>query len=162
MWFAIFITLLLTFQCESIEDGWKGIKPLKTSRGDVERILKSPTTEIAGSFGYVDGNIFIRVLYSTSPCEKDEYGRGYLSVPADRVLTYYVIFKKRVEISELKFNREEFRRDESGDVEGVITYFNADYSILISVKQEGAKELVTSISFKPSAEQIAAFVCEKK
>lgn len=68
--YALFLTVFLNsiVSCQTIEEGWKGIKPLKADKTSVEKLLGKPEIDNNGYHGYRTDGAFIQVNYSTLPC----------------------------------------------------------------------------------------------
>lgn len=95
MYILLFIMFLnLIVSCDTIEDGWKGIKPLKTDKISVNKLLGTPEIDDNEYHRYTSDEAFVRVNYSTAPCKDNQYKRGEYNIAQDTVLDYYVVIKK--------------------------------------------------------------------
>ena len=87
----------LTFVAVSEAKDWRGIKPLHSTRADVERSLGQPQQGSKGSYSTADETIL--VSYSESPC-----AHGW-NVPPGTVISLSVYPKKPLKIDTLGISR---------------------------------------------------------
>src|SRR5258708_21936317 len=101
--FSATLTLLLVFAigCDSIEEGWKTIRPLSTTKDSVQKLLGNPEIDENGYYGYVTEDAYVQINYSSAPCKDNQYKRGIFNVPTDTVISYTVNIKKAIQLSEL-------------------------------------------------------------
>lgn len=156
------LTLILTsaVSCESIENGWKKIKPLQTERTVAERVLGSGAADDNSYYMYPTEDAYVQVNYSTAPCKANRYERGKFNVPYNTVLDYSVMFKNPPLLSEIRFNREKYVKDTSGDLLDVAAYRNNEDGVDIAVAIEGNREIVHKIYFRPTRKDSEKFVCK--
>jgi hypothetical protein len=154
------IALLSPFAiCQTIENGWKEIKPLKTSKAAVEKILGHAEPDQSGYFGYQPGDeVFVQVNYSTEPCQADSVGRGKYAVPKDTVLGYNVRFRKSINLSDLKYRRQDYVRQTDPHSEGQFVLINRNGGVMITGETNGS-DLVNVIYFTPSTADKEKFKC---
>ena len=76
----------------SVAKDWRGIKPLSSTRADVERLLGAPQQSSAHAFFYSLPNEIVVVRFQSGPC--DEFGLGW-KVPANTVIEVGVIPKEK-------------------------------------------------------------------
>lgn len=155
----IFMSLIMTIQCQTIEKGWKEIRPLHSDKSAVDRILGPSKVDKNGYFDYSTEDAYIRVNYSTVPCRNNQYLRGKFSVPENTVLDYVVLWKNLTKLSELEFKREQYHKDTSGDVTNFISYINSKDGVAINVTVLGNEEFVRNIRFRPSKTDSEKFAC---
>ena len=147
---------------QNIENGWKAIKPLKTNKTTVDKILGKPETDDNGYQRYSMDEAFIRVNYSTLPCQDDPYDRGKYVVPKKTVLDYYVVLEKDfVPLSEFGVNLKKYEKDTSGDLINFINYRNNDIGIDFAVTVQETFEFVREIRFTPSKKDNETFKCKE-
>jgi hypothetical protein len=144
---------------QSIEEGWKGILPLKTSRAEVENRLGRPEVDDDGYYRYKTDDAFIRVNYSCTPCQDSKFGRGQYKVATGTVLDYYVIPKDRKVFSNLELKRDTYIRDTSGDVQNNVLYVNKDNSVIVSIHLQEGTEYVGRIYYNPRSADAKALKC---
>lgn len=156
---------------QRIEDGWKSLVPLKTTRQEAEKILGKPEIDDNGYYRYRTAEAFVEVNYSTSPCAGNQYNRGKYNVPADTILSYQVSLGKIVPIDEVKFDRKNYYRDSSSDLLTSITYWesipntrkvSSGYGVGIKVYLQIDKEYVTGFSYFPRNEEIQQAQCKNQ
>lgn len=160
IFFLIMILSSVTFS-QTIEDGWKGIKPLKTSRTEVEKLLGKPEIDDNGYHRYRTDEAFVRVNYSTTGCKDNQYKRGRYNVPEDTVLDYYVVINDFTLLSDLKIKKENYYRDASGDVENNVVYVERADTIIISVHIQQDTEYVGTIYYQPQKEDKELYKCDE-
>ena len=129
------------------EEGWRGIVPLRSTRGDVERVLGKPIDDLG--YLYDTGKERILVYYQSEPCAAgDTQGRparGGWNVPRDTVLSFRVHLKTKVRFSDLKIDRaiyKEARHPHGPD----IVYYNNDEAGQ-SYEVDGGDGTVRSVSY---------------
>ena len=165
--FVAFIGLLLITvegQPQAVENGWKGILPLVSSRTDVEKAYgKHERVDDNGYYNYRTGDFFVQVNYATGPCHPNRYNRGKFNVPEGTVLDLWVHLKKTILLSDLNFNRDAYFRSTGGDVEGVVYYQSRDPKIFIttSILDDGQTEEVGRIIYGPSEKSAMKFTCPR-
>jgi hypothetical protein len=147
--------------CDSIENGWKGIKPLKTDKASVDKLLGTPEIDTDGFQGYTKDNIYVRINYSSTPCINTYFGRGEYNIAKDTVLNYEVVIKRVMKISELEFNHEKYLKDTSGDLANFVSYIDSEDGIIITVYVQEGTEYVKTISFSPTKQDSETFKCSK-
>lgn len=142
-----------------LEDGWKGIKPLRSDVVSVEKILGKPDIDANGFYRYRDGENFVRVNYSTKPCEESMFGRGMYNVPAGTVLNYEVHVDPALKLSDVDFDRAKYYRDTSGDVVERVLYVNGSAGVWITVGVRDGIEYVAGFTFWPSNDDKTRLKC---
>src|ERR1044072_9996361 len=73
---------------------WRQIVPLKTTRGEVERLLGSTTGDYFAKYELKEGSLFIE--YSSGPCKPER--KGGWKVPRDVVIRVNFSPKQRKRI----------------------------------------------------------------
>lgn len=130
---------------------WRGIRPLVSTRAQVERLLGAPTDSLEQTFMYENGSDKINVLYSRAVCEQTEAGRW--NVPKDTVLKVKVIPQRILLIRALKFDRSKYQRIREAHPENWVHYINLDQGITIDAEIRGGREEVMSLVYEPSSRQ---------
>lgn len=163
MRFLILIFALnLSGSCQSLEDGWKDIRPLKTDKKTVEKILGTPKVDSNGYHGYKIGDVFIQVNYSTEPCVGDLLNRGKYNVPKDTVLEYIVYFHEFTELSKLKFDRKKFTESRSEHLSEVFYLASREIGVIIAAFEQQGREYVSNIEFRPKTKDMEKVKCPKQ
>jgi len=150
------ITLSSLNNC-TIETGWKGIKPLKTNRAQVEGFLKNPTKN-GSQISYDTDDALVHVTYSTAPCS--DIGSGAFKVEQDTVIDYQVVLTKDVKISELKWKKNLYKRLNDPEVRQFVDYINAQDGIIVNaVKLDDGSEKVRIIKYYPDQDSKSSLKC---
>jgi hypothetical protein len=117
---------------------WRGIRPLYSTRADVERLLGIPE-KTGSTTWYKAGGDSVGVLYSDSPCQGGELG---WNVPAGTVLQINVRPQEPRDFAELNLDESEYVRA-YGHVGRV--YINLDEGISYHIRHDGVVETVSYI-----------------
>lgn len=155
---CIFVLAHATF-AQSLDDGWKGVRPLLTDKVAVEKTFGNAEIDDNGYHSYRHGGTFIQVNFSSAPCAKDQYNRGEFTVAADTVLGYTVNFSSSILLSELKFDTSSYRKETSDHAPGQIHYISDKHSVMISSAIQGSREYVGRIMFKPNVADSKRLKC---
>ena len=148
---------------QTVEDGWKDIKPLKTDKATVNQILGKPEKVDDNDYhNYRTEEAFIRVNYSTAPCKDNQYERGEYNVTEETVLDYWVRPEKAIKLSDFQFKREKYKRVPDQELRDLARYYNEEDGVFIFVGIEDEIEYVGKIYFRPSKQDSEAFKCEEK
>lgn len=158
---VIFMLLIINSAifCTTIEDGWKGIKPLVTDKTTVNALLGKPLIDDNDYHKYSTEDGGFNVNYSVNPCESNSYDRGEFNVPKDTVLTYYITLKKKLKLSDLEFKREKYRRVKDHHFSNEVAYYNNDDGVEIQVHISDNVEYIDRIYFRPSKKDKESFAC---
>ena len=130
-----------------VENEWKGLVPLRSTKTDVEKILGKPVKQDSDSLTYKTDKEEVRVSYSKANCKGSMNG---WNVPANTVLEFTVYPDKELKIAEDEFKNEKifsyslnsFILQEKGIAYGL------DYG-LDSKTERIALNVVKYISFMP-------------
>lgn len=145
---VLVLFLVAAASCQTLEDGWKGIQPLRTGKTKVEKILGNPKVIDDNNYhGYRADGVFIQVNYSTAPCAENQYNRGRYNIPADTVLDYVVNLHTRIKLSDLKFEKAEYYRETDHHSSNLVYYTRRDNSIRITAVVQDDGEYAGRISF---------------
>lgn len=147
--------------CQNVEEGWKDLKPLHTSKKQVERHFGTPKVDNNGYHNYKSGDVAIQVNYSTAPCVGDILNRGVYKIPAETVLSYILHFHSLTELSKLKFNRKQYKESRSEHQSEQLLLGNKDAGILIVAYIWEGKEYISSIEFRPRPKDAEKLKCPK-
>lgn len=156
------LTLLLSIivSCDPIEEGWKGIRPFKTNRTTVDKILGKPEESSPGYFNYRAPDSFVHMTYSTGACLEDQLGRGEYNVPKDTVLRYNVHIKKAFKLADLRFNVERYKKSADPELLERSYYYNDVDGVEISTIKADGIEYVARISFELSKAEKKSLECK--
>ena len=134
--FSILSWSALTQQTES---GWRGIRPLHSTRKDVEQLLGTSLDKCRCLYKTKDETIFAE--YAQNKCKGSVPG---WNVPADSLLRLTVRSKIQPEFSSINvdLNRYQVRQDDTFTK----YYFNGDEGIEYSVSPDGK---ITAVTYTP-------------
>jgi hypothetical protein len=162
MFFLILLLSIGSIQCD-VQDGWKDLRPLVTSRPEAEKKIGSFRTGAANKdyYDYETEDAFVQINYSTVPCSEDRLSRGQYSVPTNTILDYWVVPKKKIKLTQLRFDRTKFERV-TGHVLNAAHYENTNDGIDISVTVEiDGTETLAKIRYTPPRSLARKYSCEK-
>ena len=159
----LFLVTLVFFDVtvlgQTLEDGWKGIKPLRTDKVAVDKLLGKPSIDDNGYAHYEIEGAVIEVNFSACPCLENNYGRGKYNVPKDFVLGYRVFLRKGISISDVSFRREDYHIDTGVD-DGSTTYRNHKDGVMIGVEIHGNNTFISGFEFQPSKADAERLKCK--
>jgi hypothetical protein len=142
------LVLLMTTSITAAKD-WRGLKPLISTRADVERLLGAPQKPTRSSYeSYKSGNDLIHVRYSTGICEDlSEWRVPRDTVTSIRVEPPYARLTADLLFRDLQMDPQTFKQSYLGD-DGTRSYWNADEGILMVVI--GGKDLLIDVTYTPT------------
>jgi hypothetical protein len=143
---AILLSITLFGIGSCVPTGWNGIVPLHSTREEVERFLGPPVRPCTKGCSYDTKNEGVFVLYSGKPCESGEQSRW--RVPPDTVLGLSVYPAVKPQLSHLKLNLKSFAKTRDPELQGYLTYTDAQEGVTYEVSDKG---LVLGIEFFPSS-----------
>jgi hypothetical protein len=163
---SVIFALVLTAgaNCQTLEEGWSGIKPLETKKSVVEEKLGRTKLDAIGPYYDYDGNkIVIRANYSTSPCMPVPGDPKGYRIPKDTVLDYVVYFNNPTLLSEIKFDGDEYTKQLSVHRPDDFILLNEEKGIMIVgyVRNDVVGEYIDKIYFRPSRQVKAKLSCKK-
>lgn len=112
--------------------GWNGIRPLHSTRQDVERLLGRSNE--ACRCNYEMGDLKVFVQYSDEKCSP--FSKDGWDVPLDTVINVSVYPKTRPRLSELKIDLSKYRKTEDQELPGVFYYTNEESGSMIAAEGE--------------------------
>jgi hypothetical protein len=155
---AALFTFAYGLDCK-LEDGWKGIKVLQTSRSQVEQLLGKPV-EVGNVYTrYKMDDEIINIRFAIEGGCKSVSKLGGWDVEEGTVLDYFVVPKSEVRLGELKWDRSGYSRVEDTHQLGFIYYKHVSASIRLTSIKRDDHELVRTIEFWPTSEQMQKFKC---
>jgi len=134
---ALLLSFVLVCLNTVKDPDWHQIKPLQSTRGDVEHLLGPSNEAYYADYTLEEGNLFIE--YSNGPCRPDR--KGGWNVPKDVVVKLNFSPKQKRKISELKLDPKKFRRVAGEHVQGVFYYINDEEGITYEVQQGRVDEV---------------------
>jgi len=156
----LFFLLIFLPLCDSIENGWNGIKPLHSNRLAVDKLVGEPKIDFLGYANYAGAEQFVHVTYSKRPCSEDRLGRGEYNVPENTVLNFQVVMRKELKLKDLRFSPEKYRRVADTENPTLTHYYNDNDGITIETGRNGDTEYVGQIIYRPSKPDIAKYRCK--
>lgn len=128
--------------------GWRGIVPLRSTRGDVERLIGKPNIE----YGLYDiANERVRISYSGDPCS--EGLQGAYKVPRDTVVSIDVTPQNTVRLADLRLDPGKYQRTAGRPERDHSLYRNEEEGVTYLVSEGGGAEsgVVQRIHYGPAA-----------
>lgn len=139
------VILIAVWCCSADAKGWKGIVPLHSDRGDVEKLLGAPTGEC--KCFYETGSETIRVEYAKAPCAG--YPSGW-NVSAGKVLTIDVRPNQPVKFTDLQLVENKFYK--AADDTFTRYYSSRADGVQYTVSSDG---MVQAVTYFPSSNDSA-------
>ena len=100
---------------QKLADGWKGLRPLKSTLQHEEKALGKPwRIDDNNYYNYETDEAYIEVNYSTAPFLANQYKRGKYKIPENTILDYSVIPKARPKVVDFEFDRRKYERYGAG------------------------------------------------
>lgn len=128
---------------------WRGIRPLYSTRKEVEQLLGKPASQFLNkAYPYDTHDEQVSVLYSEGPCTPSVVGKW--NVPADTVLRFTVYPQRTILIAELGLSREEYHRIPDSHVPNWFYWINRKEGIMIQSELKYGSEQVMSIEYSRS------------
>jgi hypothetical protein len=109
---------------------WRGVKPLHSTRQDVERLLGQPTEPGKVSARYDLKDAVVRVVFTGAPACNTE--NGWL-IPEGTVTELTVTPKESMTLSDLKINEREYKKTTDPRNPNYVKYTNRDAGRSINV-----------------------------
>jgi hypothetical protein len=142
--------LSLSMAAPSQIENWRGIKPLHSTRADVERLLGAPKESTGVASTYDTGNEKVLIFYSTSPCKKG-ISEGW-NIPRDTVTSFTVHPNAKLLVDDLKLDKTKYERRRDPHLEGIVYYSSKAEGIFIQARVlEGGAEDVDDITYQAAA-----------
>ena len=111
---------------------WCGITPLRSTRGDVEKLVGRPSKPNTSL--YETDKELVHIIYATVPCE--EGVAGAWNVPPDTVIRIEVTPKKTLYVKDFNIDESKYKKVEQPHISGAITYVNEEEGVLIETRYE--------------------------
>ena len=146
-----FLILLILFTTYGLGNEWNGIKILKSTKSDVERILDRPTPPDAAKGAAIyetkHGRVFVR--YSVGGC--DSLPSAVWNVPEETVIGITVHPSPAIPLSKYKFDKKKFVMAPDTDILHLVEYKNLDDGIVFVV--DTTEEVVVTVRYFPATNQ---------
>ncbi len=140
-------SLLISVAAVSDAREWNGIRPLHSSRSDVERVFGPtvrPCQTLWCMYKLEQENVWIQ--YASGPPCGTEVSDAW-QVPRDTVVEMTVYFRKDRLFEDLKIDLSRYVKTVDQHLPGWIYYTNADDGVMIA----GGLRTVTSITYYPES-----------
>jgi hypothetical protein len=130
---------------------WSSIRPLFSTRDDVERILgRLKRRSLSQSYVYETNEEKVDVLYSDGPCTPSVVGKW--NVPSNTVLSITIYPQRTVLISDLQLNGNKYERVPDPNIPNWFFWLNREYGVMIQSEVEISVERVMSITYSRSTQ----------
>jgi hypothetical protein len=140
------LLLMMTASLTAAKD-WRGLTPLKSTRAEVERLLRAP--ENPGGPRYKSGEALVDIDYSAGVCGDDSTWQvprdTVVSItvhPRNRSLTPELLFKE-LQMDPNTFHKDTYEHDHSS------FYWNSYEGVFVSCDSD-QQETVLSVRYTPS------------
>jgi hypothetical protein len=141
-------TLIILFGVVNLAEAkvWRGIKPLRSTRADVERVLGKPRANRIDWAAYDFETEEVSIEYSKGPCSVEF---SPWNVPLGTVLSVWVTPMLDLKVSDLDLNSRNFRRTRDSHVASIVHYLDEPDGIEYEVHE--TRGVVVLIKYLPSA-----------
>jgi hypothetical protein len=137
--------MIITFNLSHAQ-GWRGIKPLHSTREDVERLIGPPMQPRGISYDLENERVTIGYSDGT-PCTKG-YPYGWDASP-DTVISIEVYPKNKLTLAELQFDLSKYKKHSPHGDDGDTYYYSDEEGISIETRPYG--DGVALIQYLPAA-----------
>ncbi len=159
----VVVTLNVAIVCQafSLEKGWYGLLPLESDRSKVEAIFGEATGATSSEHRYQNEDVLLRVVYSHEDICADRARRSSrFDVPVDTVLEYIVVLRNRFPITDLKWEKDLYKKEKSPHVLRRTSYRNVKDGVSFeTVTLDDGSEIVESLQFFPSDKLAQKYRC---
>lgn len=140
------LVMLLLITVPAQADGWRGIRPLHSTRTDVERLLGPPVRNWMGISFYEFEGERVQFYFAEGPCGS---GSSRWNVPRDTVIGISITPKPhQLKFDDLTLDESKFKKERDKEVGGVIHYVNEEEGVTYEVDTRYDDE-VTLVSYYP-------------
>jgi hypothetical protein len=134
-------------------NSWRGIRPLHSTRDDVERALGKPQTQlITQAYVYSTSEEKIEVLYSEGPCAVSSSGKW--NVPVDTVLQFTVYPQRTLPLDDLELDKTKYGKAPDPNIPNYFFWVNRAEGIMIQTQKQDGYEQVISIEYSRSSDDM--------
>lgn len=131
---------------------WRGIRPLKSTRADVEKLLGKPNN--LGRYEFEDERAYID--YSKGCDRVDDC---LCLAPKDTVIDIFVTLESDLKLSDLKIDRTKYHKTRSTHLPGIVTYANDEDGIIYTVDDEDDE--VMHMTYLPTARDCHSLIKDR-
>jgi hypothetical protein len=140
-----------------VEDGWKGLLPLISTRADFEKLFGKGVrlkNSAYYQYRYETEEAIIEVDYAQTRCDKNSNGVNRFDIPENTVTRYQIILKGQAPTAELTFDKNRFERSVS---ESQVTEVELNkYRFERTDPQNQNKEPAFAISYHQFKEELSS------
>jgi len=126
---------------------WRGIRPLYSTKSDVNTLLGPPKNSVAQTFIYETGSERVDVIYASGDC-KLRYETW--NVPSGTVVSIEVIPKSTMLVRDLLLDKVKYKRQQGIHPANVADYKNLEDGIVVHTVVNNGCEEVISIIYGPA------------
>jgi hypothetical protein len=145
--------ILARLSGKKAQNVWRGLAPLHSQRGEVERLLGHPKDSIDQTYIYETQSERVDVSYSAGNCEKSQFGRW--NVPAGTALRIKVYPRTTILLRDLSFDVRNYRRSPDPNIPDRFFYVNDEAGVVIESEVEQGCERVAGITYQPMAKDMS-------
>jgi hypothetical protein len=110
-------------------NSWRGLVPLRSTRGEVETRLGKPIFSLGSRYRYENENEKVDVIYSPDSCEL--IGTERWNVPKDVVIWMEIYPRKRILLKSLRLDPQQYRRFQGWHPENLVRYENEEEGVIV-------------------------------
>lgn len=156
---TLILFLMMSVNGQTAKNEWQGIKPLYSSKENIEMLLGSPVEKKLNL--YETENEKVTVFYSGKSCKRDKKSKW--NVPKNTVLAFIISPKNALDPSVFFGNSYvDFEKSQDSSKQNSFNYTNADGSIKFQTTYlKNGKEDLIFIVYSPTKED-AIFRCMDK
>lgn len=126
---ALWIALISNYSQST--GAWKGLTPLHSTRGDVERVLGAPTEACTELCNYQTKTENVSVRYSDERCKPGE--ANPLNIPSNVVVSMTVYPEVKPALRDLRLNLKKFTKTKDPELQGHSIYTNTEQGVTYEV-----------------------------
>ncbi|MEQ1924313.1 MAG: hypothetical protein ABL952_17575 [Pyrinomonadaceae bacterium] len=162
---TVILLFAVSVLSQSVEDGWKGIVLLKTTKPVVDAKFGTPKIDDNGYNMYKTDEAFVQINYSSAPCEIERkhpgIKRGELNIPEGTVLDMWVNLVNPIPIAKLNLDLSKYDRDTGGDVLMHVAYHGKKGLSLSALIRNGT-EYVQKLTYRSLDADLEKYHCPRK
>lgn len=132
--------LVVFYSCGNAQD-WRKVRPLESTRAEVEALLGPEEGAFSAIYQLKEGSLFIE--YSSGPCTPER--KGGWNVQKNVVVSLSFSPRRKKQFANLKIDPKKFRKEIDQHVIGIIYYVNDEDGITYEI-QDGK---IDSIEYGP-------------
>ena len=142
------ISYLLAITNPSQIEGWNGIRPLYSTRANVERVLGIPVKANGVAVTYKTAQEEVTVFYGAGLCFEGTTER--CDVKPENVSSFTIRTNNKILVASLNLDCAKFKREVSPHIDTIVHYTNVVDGIRIQATILKTGEEVDSITYQPT------------